>query len=424
MPTRIAYFVNQYPAVSHTFIRREIHGLEARRFEVLRVALYGWDSDLVDDLDIAERALTRYVLRGGLVALTAAAMLMLLKRPGRFISALKLAYAMSRKGGKPLAYHLAYLAEACRMLPWLEAHGAEHVHAHFGTNSTEVVMLANALGGPAYSFTVHGPDEFDQPEPLGIGEKVERSAFTVAITSYARAQLYRWVDYRAWHKVKVVHCGLEDEFYETEAVPVPDTHRLVCIGRLSEQKGQLLLVRAVKALVDCGYDPQVVLVGAGPMRDQIESLVARLGLEGHMNLTGAVAMKDLKRLIQEARALVLPSFAEGLPMVIMEAMGLRRPVLATYVAGIPELVIPGENGWLVPAGSVDSLIDGIKQVLNTPAERLQAMGEAAFQRVRERHSLITQAESLAALIEESLHSRSSTANGERRAAPEPPLGQS
>lgn len=421
MPHRIAYFVNQYPAVSHSFIRREIHGLEARGFEVLRVALYGWNSDLVDQVDVAERGMTRYVLKDGLAALAIAAALMLLKRPGRFMSALKLAYAMSRKRGKPLAYHLAYLAEACRMVPWLDAYGAEHVHAHFGTNSAEVVMLANALGGPAYSFTVHGPDEFDQPEPLGIGEKVERSAFTVAITSYARAQLYRWVDYSAWHKVKVVHCGLEDAFYETAAVPVPDTRRLVCIGRLSEQKGQLLLVRAAKALADGGYDPQIVLVGAGPMREQIERLVARLGLEGRVTLTGAVPTEDLKRHIQEARALVLPSFAEGLPMVIMEAMGLRRPVLTTYVAGIPELVIPGENGWLVPAGSVDALVDGVKQVLDTPIERVRTMGDAAFQRVRERHALSAQAASLAGLIMDSIRSQTAADAGARRASQEQPV---
>lgn len=402
MACRIAYFVNQYPAVSHSFIRREIHGLEERGYEVLRVALYGWNTELVDEVDEVERKATRYVLQGGLLKLVGSALKLALHRPRKFVSGFRLAVQMSRKRGKPLAYHLAYLAEACRMAPWLEEHQAEHVHAHFGTNSAEVVMLAHSLGGPPYSFTVHGPDEFDMPDALGIGEKVGRSAFTVAITSYARAQLYRWVDYSSWDKVKVVHCGLEDEFFGTKQVPIPSEQRFVCIGRLSEQKGQMLLVRAVRELVDEGRDLHVVIVGGGPMYSQIESLIDALGVTKHITLTGAVPSEELKRHILESRALVLPSFAEGLPMVIMEAMGLRRPVLSTYVAGIPELVQPGLNGWLVPAGSVDALVQGLREAIETPREILCSMGEAAYERVRIRHSLNTQAEILDALIEDSV----------------------
>lgn len=401
MPSRIAYFINQYPALSHSFIRREILALERQGFEILRVALRGWDGELFDDEDRQERARTRYVLRDGLAALLWAVLRTGLASPGRFFSALALAIRMGWRAERPLPYHLVYLAEACRMLPWLAAFGARHVHAHFGTNSAEVVMLARALGGPPYSFTVHGPTEFDRPEYLGISEKVRRSAFVVAISSYGRSQLYRWVGHAYWPKVKVVHCGLEPEFYDSAPVAPADAPRLVCIGRLVEQKGQLLLIEAARRLAERGVRFELVLVGGGGMRAEVEALVGKYALGKQVRMTGSVSAGQLREEILRARGLVLPSFAEGLPMVIMEAMALRRPVLTTFVAGIPELVRPGENGWLFPAGSVDALAAAMEDFLSRSAEELRVMGDAAHARVRERHSVDVQAAKLGGLFRES-----------------------
>lgn len=221
------------------------------------------------------------------------------------------------------------------MVQWLQAFGAEHVHAHFGTNSTEVVMLANALGGPPYSFTVHGPEEFDKPQFLHVGEKVRRAAFVASVSSYGRSQLYRWVAHEHWDKVKVVHCGLEPGFHQVEAQAAPAAPRLVCVGRLCEQKGQLLLIEAARRLADQGQDFELVLAGDGEMRPQIEALVARHRLQAQVRITGWISSAQVREEILAARALVLPSFAEGLPVVIMEAMALRRPVLTTYVPAFP-----------------------------------------------------------------------------------------
>ncbi|MDB5992916.1 MAG: colanic acid biosynthesis glycosyltransferase WcaL [Pseudomonas sp.] len=395
---RIAYFVNQYPKVSHSFIRREILALERQGFEVQRIALRGWDDALVDAEDVSERDKTRYVLQGGVKALLMPALRVLRATPGRFFSALGLALRMGRRADRGWPYHLIYLAEACRMLPWLQAFGAEHVHAHFGTNSTEVVMLANALGGPAYSFTVHGPEEFDKPQFIHLGEKVRRAAFVAAISSYGRSQLFRWVDHAHWPKVKVVHCGLERAFHDVPAVPLPSAPRLVCVGRLCEQKGQLFLLEAARVLAAKGVAFEIVLAGDGEMRGQIESLIAQHGLQAQVRITGWISSEQVRAEILAARALVLPSFAEGLPVVIMEAMALRRPVLTTYVAGIPELVRQGENGWLFPAGDVEALTAALQDCLAQPVEVLQRMGEAAYQRVLERHDIDTEAAKLADLF--------------------------
>jgi len=395
---RIAYLVNQYPMVSHSFIRREIRALESRGFEVQRIALRGWDDALADAEDREERSRTRYVLQAGLFALLRDVVSTLVKRPARFLAALGLALRMAWHAERPLPYHLAYLAEACRVATWLRESGALHLHAHFGTNSAEVAMLAHALGGPAYSFTVHGPEEFDAPRCLGIAEKVRRSAFVVAISAYGRSQLYRWVERAHWSKISVVHCGLERSFHDVAPTPLPEVPRLVCVGRLCEQKGQRLLVEAAARVAAQGIAFELVLAGDGELRTELESLAAELGLSGSIRITGWIGGPQVREEILAARALVLPSLAEGLPVVLMEAMALRRPVLTTYVAGIPELVRPGENGWLVPSGDVAELAAALQDVLRRPAEELRVMGEAARRRALERHSIDTEAGKLATLF--------------------------
>lgn len=395
---KIAYLVNQYPKVSHSFIRREILALERQGFDVQRIAVRGWDGALVDDEDLRERDRTRYILQDGMASLLIASIRMLAASPIRFFQALRLALKMGWRADRPWPFHLIYLAEACRIVPWMSRFGARHVHAHFGTNSAEVVMLATTLGGPPYSFTVHGPEEFDKPEFLRIKEKVSRSAFVVAISSFGRSQLFRWVKYVDWPKVHVVHCGLEPVFHSVPAVPIPTVPRVVCVGRLCEQKGQLLLVNAVSQLLRKGIEIELVLAGDGEMRAELESLIVQRRLQARVLITGWISSDQVRTEILAARALVLPSFAEGLPVVIMEAMALRRPVLTTYVAGIPELVRPGESGWLFPAGDVDALAAALEEFLATPVSVLEAMGEAGHQRVLERHSADTEAAKLAQLF--------------------------
>lgn len=393
---KIAYFVNHYPKVSHTFIRREILALERRGLAVERIALRGWDEALPDPEDVRERERTHYVLKGGFPRLLLTAIGALIRAPRRFWTALRLALMLSRDSDRPAAYHLAYLAEACHLVSWLAAKGAHHLHAHFGTNSAEVALLAKVLGGPPYSFTVHGPDEFLRP--MGLGEKVRHCAFVVAISSFGRSQLYARCRVADWPKVKVVHCGVEPAFYAGAAEKITSAPRLVCVGRLCEAKGHLLLVEAAARVVAAGRPLDLVLAGDGPLRAEVEASIRKHELQNHVRITGWISSHAVREEILAARALVLPSFAEGLPVVIMEAMALRRPVLTTYVAGIPELVRDGENGWLFPAGSVESLAAAMEDCLTRPVEELQAFGAAGLRRVLERHSIDVEAGKLAELF--------------------------
>jgi colanic acid/amylovoran biosynthesis glycosyltransferase len=396
---RIAYLINEYPKVSHIFIRREILALERRGVEVMRIALRGWDGPLVDKEDELERKRTRYVLRSGAPVLLFSLLRMLVTRPRRLLRAFALACRMARRAERPLPVHLIYLAEACRIEPWLRADDIQHLHAHFGTNSAEVAMLVHELGGVQWSFTIHGPEEYDNVKLIGIAEKLKRCAFVVAVASYGRSQLYRLIDHQQWPKVKVVNCGLESDYFSAGASPVPHERRLVCVGRLCEQKGQLLLIEATHRLVSDGVHFELVLVGDGEMRSAIEALIKRHALQDRVRITGRISSEQLREEVLAARALVLPSFAEGLPMVIMEAMALGRPVISTFVAGIPELVIAGEHGWLVPAGNVEALADAMRCCLDAPGDALARMGEAAHKRVLARHNVDTQALELANLFD-------------------------
>jgi colanic acid/amylovoran biosynthesis glycosyltransferase len=393
---KIAYFINQYPKVSHSFIRREILAMERQGFDVQRIALRGWDEHLPDSEDRQEQERTLYVLQQGVWGLLLPTLRVLFRSPARFFSTMKLAVKMASRSDRPLPHHLIYVAEACRILLWLREFRALRIHAHFGTNSAEVAMFTHALGGPPYSFTVHGPDEFLQP--LGLDDKIHHSSFVVAISSFGRSQLYLRSRPKDWPKIHVVHCGLEQSFYAVAAHTRATASRLVCVGRLCEAKGQLLLIEAASRLTAKGIALELVLAGDGPMRAQIEKAVAKYDLGSRVRITGWISSSEVRDEILGASALVLPSFAEGLPVAIMEAMALKRPVLTTYVAGIPELVRPGENGWLFAAGSVDELASAMEDCLSRPIGELQRMGEAAYKRVIERHSIDTEAAKLGELF--------------------------
>ncbi len=391
---RIAYFINQYPKVSHSFIRREILALERQGFTVSRIALRGWQDKVVDTEDIQEQAKTRYILQKGLLGLILAT-LACIRSPRRFFKALKYAVRLSLGSDRPLPYHLIYFAEACQLARWANAGSVEHIHAHFGTNSAEVAMLAGMLVNISYSFTVHGPEEFDRPQALKLGVKMAQAKFVVAISQYGRSQLYRWASFNDWPKVKVVHCGLEPAFFQVPEEPIPVAPQLLCIGRLCEQKGQLLLVEATQRLKEKGVQFHLTLAGDGEMRSDIEALIGKYMLQEYISITGWISSSQVQRHLLNSQIMVLPSFAEGLPVVIMEAMALKRPVISTYVAGIPELVVPGETGWLCPAGDIDALVEAIQKVLSTSRHALQAMGEQGYQRVLNQHHIDKEASLLA-----------------------------
>lgn len=394
----VAYLLNQYPMPSQTFIRREIAALEAAGWSIERCSIRSAEGEVVDPDDVAEVARTRTVLGDGAPARLACAVVRTaLRRPAAFLAALVTAIRLSRHADRGLAVHLVYLAEACVLAEWFAEAGTDHVHTHFGTNGPAVALLVRRLGGPTYSFTVHGPEEFDRPEALHLRDKVHHAAFVVVISSFGRSQMYRWTDREDWPKVHVVRCGLDSAFLRRQLSPVPAARRLVCIGRLGEQKGQLVLVEAAARLLAEGVELELVLAGEGPLREPIEAAIRDAGAGGSISITGWIDNARVRAELEAARALVLPSFAEGLPVAIMESLALGRPVVTTTVAGIPELV-DDDCGRLVPAGSIDDLAEAMRWVLDAPTEQLDEMGRIGHERVAARHDVTVEAGILAELF--------------------------
>lgn len=400
----VAYIVNRYPFVSHTFIRREIQALERLGMVVERISVRGVKG-FASDEDRREAERTRYIVGRGWSRLLLALIVAFVTRPAQMAAATSLAFRLGWGSDRSPLVFGAYLAEACIAARWAEQAGTEHLHAHFGTNSTDVAALTSVLTGLPYSFTVHGPLEFDRPGSIALAEKVRRATFVVAISSFGRSQLYRWADHEDWGKIHVVRCGIDAEFRDSAVSLPPDNRMFTCVGRFSEQKGQLLLVEAIAEVRRRGVDCELTLIGDGEMRPSIEQLVSRLGLQQHVTLAGWMSGAQVREALLRSRALLLPSFAEGLPVVLMEAMSLGRPVLTTYVAGIPELVVHGESGWLFPAGDVGVIADAIESCLAVPYRRLAEMGASARASVVNRHDIDSQAGQLKALIEESVGRR-------------------
>jgi glycosyltransferase involved in cell wall biosynthesis len=299
---------------------------------------------------------------------------------------------------------LVYLGEACVARQWFREDSIEHVHTHLATDPTTVALLCRVLGGPPFSFTVHGPEEFDNPLSLGLGEKVRHAAFVVAISDFTRSQLYRWADYRDWHKIQLIRVGVSPRFLNHGPVPIPTTPRLVNIGRMVEQKGQAILVTAAARLRDRGIDFELVIVGDGPLRGEIERLIKLLDLERCVRITGYLSNQGVLEELLAARALVLPSFAEGLPGVFFEALSLGRPVISTYIAAHPELIEPRISGWLVPAGAVEPLVDAMAEALAADPVQLEQMGRAGAATIAKSHHFAISSAKLVALIHEARRS--------------------
>ena len=399
---KIAYVLNTYPQPSHSFIRRELGALERQGFDVTRLAMRRADVPLVDAGDIAESARTEYVLDARATGLLMALVFMFCSRPSSFIRAFALALKTGSVSPNGRLKHLVYLAEAAFVTRRCKRDGIQHMHAHFGTNAATVAMLARTLGGPSYSFTVHGPEEFDAPTALSLGSKIENSAFTVAISQFGRSQLCRWVDADAWSKIKVVHCGIEKQRFLTTTPPPKTGLNLVAIGRFVEQKGQMVLVPALKRLRDIHPDVHLFLVGDGPLKNTLESAISKTNLNDNVTFTGWLDEADLRGILDKSHALLMPSFAEGLPMVVMEAMAAARPVIATYVAGTPELVRQGQTGWLVPAGDPDAIAAAVIELARKTEAGYSKMGKSGRKRVLERHDVEIEAAKLAQHFRDSI----------------------
>ncbi|WP_375427128.1 glycosyltransferase [uncultured Sphingomonas sp.] len=393
---RIAYLCNRYPAVSHSFVRREIAGVEAAGHPVDRYTVRA-PGTLLDEDDRAEAGRTTAILAAGTIRLMGALLAAAVRSPRRTASAAWLALRGAGWSPAALVRSMAYLGEAAWLVRRFRAHPVDHLHAHFGTNPATVARLARRLGGPPYSFTAHGPDEFDRPEALDLKGKVADSRLTIAISSFGRSQLMRWSDPTDWTKLAVVRCGVDARFLGETPIPAPSAPRFVAVARLNAQKGLPLLIEAAALLKARGREFRLDIAGDGELRGALDRRIAEAELTGSVRMLGPVDGAGVRRLIEEARVFVLPSFAEGLPVVLMESLALGRPVIASAIAGTPELIDAG-CGWLIPPGSAEAVADAMEAAIDASDETIAVMGREGRRRVAERHNSSRNARTLVDLI--------------------------
>lgn len=394
---RIGYLMNIYPMTSATFIRREIQAIEASGIVVTRYAIRPWTEHLVDEQDRAEKEKTFYLLIGRLPALSRDFFLEALANPIGMCRALAGCFKLYRNAGRRFVAHVAYLLEAVSLKRQTSKDDITHLHTHFSTNSAAVAMLCARLGGPGYSFTAHGPDEFVDWGRASLAMKVAEARFVFAISNYCRVQLARAAGMECWDKLHIVRCGVSIEEFPRSEAPFDKKAPFVCVGRLCSQKAQALIVEAVARLVPEYPDLSVILVGDGESRADIEAAITRHGVQKNVILEGWCDNAKVRELLGNSRALLLPSFAEGLPVVIMEALAIGRPAISTYIAGIPELV-DEKCGWIIPAGSVDHIVAVMRQSMMASEKELVTLGSEGRERVKRDHNISTNAAAILGLF--------------------------
>ncbi|SDF31138.1 glycosyltransferase [Limimaricola pyoseonensis] len=376
----VLWLTGEYPRATDTFIQREVAALRALGLAVETASVRRTDpAHHAGAEQKAEAAGTFHLLEATLrpTRLLRAA-LAALRHPRRLARAARLAWRCAPGGLRGRAYNMVYLAEALVLAAHMRARGITHLHNHIATSSGTVAMLASEASGIPHSFTLHGPDIFFAPERWALGDKIARAAFVCCISDFARAQAMLFSEPAHWDRLHVVHCGVDPVRYA--GPPGGPDDRLLFVGRLAAVKGVPVLLQALAAARRDRPGLRLDLVGDGPERAAIERLAAALGLGEAVRFHGYLGQAEVARMLAETGTLVLPSFAEGVPVVLMEAMAAGRPVIATRVGGVAELVRHDETGLLVAPGDPAALAEAIG-ALSGDAERRAAMGRTGRAKV-------------------------------------------
>jgi colanic acid/amylovoran biosynthesis glycosyltransferase len=355
----VAYFTNLYPRATDTFIQREIdylrlHGANVSTYSLRRS---GSEHDVSESIR-EEKRRTCYLLPVSPFALMVENISAFLRSPLRYVAALRLALRTSRPGLRGFVLQIAYFQEAILLAARLRGAGIKHLHNHFGDATGTVTLLAGMLAQVSYSITVHGPHIFFDPTHWALREKLRQARFIVCISHYCRSQMMLFSDAADWDKLKIVHCGVDTR----RLLPVPTRSRadkLLYTGRLSVEKGLSVLFESLKVLSDAGRDYELTLVGDGVDRARLEALARELAIDRHLVFAGYRSQEEVGEYLRRSDIFILPSFAEGVPVSLMEAMATGIPVIATNVGGVAELVESERTGLLIPPADSAALAQAI-----------------------------------------------------------------
>lgn len=394
----IAYLTGEYPRATDTFIQREVAELRNLGITVETCSIRRTDpSHHVGPEQCEEAANTFHILdaaKNPLHLLGAHARL-LSQDPRRYFSAFAKAWRTRAPGAKAALYQMIYFAEAGMLARHMQRRNIAHLHNHIATASCTVAMLSSALSGVPFSFTLHGPDIFFEPRRWRLDEKIASARFVACISHFCRAQAMNFSEPEHWAKLHILHCGIAPERYDS--AERERAKNLLFVGRLAGVKGVPVLLDALKILQADHPDLNLNLIGDGPERTALEARATAMNLSHMTRFVGYKSQSEVAEALGTTDIFVLPSFAEGVPVVLMEAMAARVPVVTTHVAGIPELIEDGTHGFLTHPGDARSLAQAIDTLLSDPA-RAAAMGNAGREKVGAEFNIRTEAAWLARLL--------------------------
>ncbi len=368
---RVAYLTSQYPATSHTFIRREVEalrqaGVDVATFSIRKPSI----GEQTDPENVGAFQSTTYILPPRLSTLLAAHLACLGRHPVRYLRTLRDAFRHRVPGLSAAVYSAIYFAEAMILVEALRQQRIQHLHNHFANPAAIVGYLASRYLGIDFSLTLHGISEFDYPAGLLLREKLEHARFVACVSHFGRAQAMRITAPDCWQKMTIVRCGIDMSRFTPRADGQGNTRlRLLHVGRLSAEKGQAGLISAFAHVRQLGVDAELRIVGDGPLEASLKQQVHALGLAEHCRFLGRQGEQGVLDELRSADAFVIASFMEGLPVVLMEALACQVPVIAPRVAGIPELVIHDETGLLFTPGDWDDLGKQLHDLLSDEAKR-------------------------------------------------------
>lgn len=418
-PLEVAYLVSQYPAPSNIFIEREVEGLRSVGAQVHTFSVRPTPPDLLLSPLMKEEAARTKILQEDRREVARAVARLSARRPGVAARVLAEALRTGERRLKNRTWQVFYLAEAAVLYEEMRRRGLRHLHVHFGNNAADIARLVVALGRAEdgddsawrWSLTMHGPTEFEAVAHFDLAAKVRSATGVACISDFTRSQLMRLVEPEVWPSLQVIRMSVDMDRWTPP--PVARDHsgplRVLSVGRLVPEKGAPVLLEALATLRRAGVATEAKLVGAGELESLLAQRIVLAGLDDTVELTGLMGQDELPALFHWADVFCLPSFQEGLPVVLLEAMATELPVVTTSVAGIPELVTDGVNGRLLPAGRADLISQALTELAADPRLR-ERLGCAGRQRIREEFSQITTARRQLGFLQDVQGAPASSAN--------------
>ncbi|MTB72267.1 glycosyltransferase [Arsenicicoccus sp. MKL-02] len=408
---RVAYLVSKYPALSHTFIEREIDGLRGQGIDVVTFTVRPCpEGELSSSTMRSEATRTRPII-GAPKWHWARAHLGLMRRRGDvWWKGLRIALSTGRLEPRSRLWQLFYFGEAVVLYDYMRRDGLRHLHVHMANVAADVARLVTALGqaedGPTggwrWSLTIHGPGEFEMVEQWDVPAKLRAAQGVSVISDFGRSQLMRLVEPEHWAKMSKVRMTVEPTVFKglsAERAHRSGPLRVLYVGRLVPQKGGPVLVDALALLSERGVDFTARLIGTGELLETLQRQISAAGLADRVHLVGPVGQDDILEQYAWADVFALPSFQEGLPVVLMEAMATELPVVTTRIAAVSELVEDHLSGRVVHAGRADLVADALTELADHPDRRLE-MGKRGRQAVLAGFTPATASPAMAAFMRE------------------------